>query len=43
VQKAFGGSATKLLMRAISARRVSVRELGEIEKIIQQARREAAR
>lgn len=41
VQKAFGGSAAKLLMRALSAKRVSATELREIEELVRQAKRGA--
>jgi predicted transcriptional regulator len=41
VQKAFGGSASKLLMRALSGRRVSPGELKEMEELIRRAKREA--
>ena len=41
VQKAFGGSAVKLLMRALSAKRVSAGELKEIEELVRQAKRGA--
>ena len=41
VQKAFGGSAAKLLMQALSAKRVSPQELKEIEELIRQAKQEA--
>jgi predicted transcriptional regulator len=37
-QKAFGGSAMKLLQRMVSARRVSAEELAEIQRLIEQAR-----
>ena len=38
IQRAFGGSAAKLLMRALSARRVSPQELDEIEELIRRAK-----
>jgi predicted transcriptional regulator len=41
VHRAFGGSASRLLMRAISSRRVSHEELLEIEKLIKRAKKEA--
>lgn len=37
-QKAFGGSAAKLLMRMLSARRVSPTELDEMQRLIHEAR-----
>jgi BlaI family penicillinase repressor len=39
-QKAFGGSAKKLVQRMVSARRVSAGELAEIQRLIDQAREE---
>jgi BlaI family penicillinase repressor len=38
VQKAFGGSAARLLMRALSAKRVSPDELAEMEVLIRRSR-----
>jgi predicted transcriptional regulator len=38
VQKAFGGSAEKLVMRMLSAQRVSPGELAEMQKLIQQTK-----
>lgn len=40
LDRAFGGSATKLVMQALAARRATPEELGEIRKLID-ARREA--
>ena len=40
VDRAFGGSAAKLVMQALNARRATPEELGEIRKLIE-ARREA--
>jgi BlaI family transcriptional regulator, penicillinase repressor len=37
IHKAFGGSAGRLLVRALSTRRVSPEELAEIKKLIRQA------
>ena len=39
-QKAFGGSAKKLVMRMLSARRVSVEELAEMQRLIEEAKGE---
>ena len=39
IDRAFGGSASKLVMQALAARRASPEELGEIRKLIE-ARRE---
>ena len=39
VQRAFGGSAAKLLMRALSAKRVSRDELAEIEELVRRAKK----
>jgi BlaI family penicillinase repressor len=39
LDRAFGGSASKLVMQALAARRASPEELGEIRKLIE-ARRE---
>jgi predicted transcriptional regulator len=38
VDRAFGGSASKLVMQALAARRASPEELGEIRKVIENAR-----
>lgn len=35
VDRAFGGSATKLVMQALSAKRATPEELGEIRKLIE--------
>ena len=40
VHRAFGGSAGRLLVRALSARRVSPDELAEIKKLIRDAEQE---
>ncbi len=37
-QKAFGGSAQRLVQRLLSAQRVSAEELAEIQRLIEQAR-----
>lgn len=37
-QKAFGGSAQKLVMRMLSARRVSADELAEMQRLIEEAK-----
>ena len=34
LERAFGGSASKLVMQALAAKRTSVEELGEIRKLI---------
>lgn len=39
-QKAFGGSAKKLVMRMLSANRVSVEELAEMQQLIEEAKGE---
>ena len=41
IRRAFGGSAARLVMRAVSHRRVSQDELAEIQRVIRQAKREA--
>jgi BlaI family transcriptional regulator, penicillinase repressor len=38
VDRAFGGSASKLVMQALAGRRASPEELGEIRKLIENAR-----
>ena len=43
VQKAFNGSALRLLLSALSAKRVSPQELAEVEQIIQQAKQRQPR
>lgn len=40
LDRAFGGSSSKLVMQALNARRATTEELGEIRKLIE-ARREA--
>jgi predicted transcriptional regulator len=35
IQRAFGGSASKLVLRAAAAKRISPRELAEIKKLIE--------
>ena len=39
-QKAFGGSAKKLVMRMLSAQRVSAEELAEMQRLIEEAKGE---
>jgi predicted transcriptional regulator len=41
IRRAFGGSAARLVMRAVSHRQASQEELAEIQKVIRQAKREA--
>src|SRR6476659_5288198 len=38
VDRAFGGSATKLVMQALASRRATPEELGEIRKLIESSR-----
>lgn len=38
IQRAFGGSASELVLRAASAKRITARELAEIKKLIERAR-----
>jgi len=38
VDRAFGGSASKLVLQALSARRATEEELGEIRKLIENSR-----
>lgn len=38
IQRAFGGSASEMVLRAASARRISPRELAEIKKLIERAK-----
>src|SRR6478672_5244799 len=38
VDRAFGGSATKLVLQALSSRRATPEELGEIRKLIESSR-----
>jgi predicted transcriptional regulator len=40
IQRAFGGSARNLVLRAVSAKRVSASDLVEIKKLIEGARKE---
>ena len=40
VDRAFGGSASKLVMQALSSRRATPEELGEIRKLIESNREE---
>ena len=40
IQRAFGGSAKNLVLRAVSAKRVSADDLVEIKKLIEAARKE---
>jgi BlaI family penicillinase repressor len=35
IQRAFGGSASKLVLRAASAKRISPKELAEIKKLVE--------
>lgn len=42
IQRAFGGSASELVLRAASARRISPGELAEVKKLIEQARGKSA-
>jgi hypothetical protein len=37
VQKAFGGSARRLVMRMVSANRVSPEELAEVQRLVAEA------
>jgi BlaI family penicillinase repressor len=43
VDRAFGGSASKLVLQALSARRATAEELGEIRKLIDSSREKEAR
>ena len=38
IQRAFGGSASELVMRAASAKRITPQELAEIKKLIERSR-----
>jgi predicted transcriptional regulator len=38
IQRAFGGSASELVMRAASAKRVTPHELAEIKKLVERAK-----
>src|SRR5262245_39473672 len=40
LDRAFGGSASKLVMQALAARRASAEELGEIRKLLETSREE---
>ena len=40
VQRGFGGSAMKLVLRAVAAKRISDAELSEVRKLLAQAREE---
>jgi predicted transcriptional regulator len=40
IQRAFGGSVESLVMRAVSAKRITPAELGEIKKLVERARKE---
>jgi BlaI family transcriptional regulator, penicillinase repressor len=43
VDRAFGGSASKLVLQALSSRRATAEELGEIRKLIESSREREAR
>jgi predicted transcriptional regulator len=43
VDRAFGGSASKLVLQALSTRRATPEELGEIRKLIESSREREAR
>ena len=43
VDRAFGGSASKLVLQALSARRATPEELGEIRKLIESSREREVR
>ena len=43
VDRAFGGSASKLVLQALSTRRATAEELGEIRKLIESSREREAR
>jgi BlaI family transcriptional regulator, penicillinase repressor len=43
VDRAFGGSASKLVLQALSTRRATAEELGEIRKLIETSREREAR
>jgi hypothetical protein len=38
IQRAFGGSASELVLRAASAKRISPQELAEVKKLIEQVK-----
>ena len=40
LDRAFGGSSSKLVLQALSARRATAEELGEIRKLLEAARRQ---
>lgn len=40
IQRAFGGRASELVMRAASAKRITPQELTEIKKLIERAKRQ---
>jgi predicted transcriptional regulator len=40
LERAFSGSAEKLVMRALSAKKVSAKELARIRKMLNEFRRE---
>ena len=40
IQRAFGGSASNLVLRAVSAKRISTDELAQIKKLIERAKKE---
>jgi BlaI family penicillinase repressor len=40
IQRAFGGSAQKLVLRAVSSKRISTEELAQIRKLIEAAHKE---
>lgn len=40
IQRAFGGSTGNLVMRAVSAKRITPAELSEIKKLIERTRKE---
>jgi predicted transcriptional regulator len=39
IQRAFGGSASKLVLRAASAKRITAKELAQIKKLIEGAKK----
>jgi predicted transcriptional regulator len=41
IQRAFGGSALELVMRAASAKRITPRELAEIKRLVERAKSRA--
>src|SRR5438552_6917296 len=40
IQRAFGGSASNLVLRAASAKRISTQELAQVRKLIERAKNE---